>query len=436
MNRWQKMYEEKLTTAEEAMKLINNGDQIVAPLGNGTPRGLGNALAELVKTGDYRDTRYFSGFNYNCPNLCTKEVMEKFHYEDGYSTPISRALTADAVGDFHPIKLSDCPRLIGDERKFNVVMMTVSPMDEHGFFSTGVFVDFAYPVAKRDYPKKIIVEVNKNYPKTHGNNHLHISEIDALIENDWKLFAVPAAAPNDKDKAIAALIAEQIPDEACIQLGIGGIPNAVGKMLESKKDLSVHSEIICDAMLDLYNKGVITSKKKTFMPNKWICTFIVGSQDLYDFVADNPLVESHPTDWVNDPRVIGLNDNLMSINSVLEIDLAGQCISESIGYSPYTGIGGQEDFVTGAWYSKGGKSFLTTYSTYRDKEGNLQSKIVPTVNGFVGISRWNSQYLVTEYGIAYIKGKTMSDRVKAVINIAHPDFRDWLLSEAKRMRFC
>ena len=435
MNRWQEMYSKKLALPEEAVKLIKNGDRVVAPLGNGAPRGIGAALTGMIKSGDYKDLHYLCGLNLNCPGLTKPEVTEKFHYEDGYLTPFSRPVVASGIGEYQPMKLSDLPRTIGEERKFNVVICTVSPMDRHGFFSTGIFPDYAFPIAKQDHPKKIIVEVNDKYPRTYGNNHIHISEVDAVVEFSWDLIPVKPDEPNEKDKAIASLIAEQIPDGACIQLGIGGTPNAVGQLLEDKKDLAVHSEMICDSMMDLYYKGVITSRKKNFMPGKWVATFVLGTQKLYDFVAENPMVEMHPTDFVNNPRIAGLNDNLMSINTVMEVDLGGQCISESIGHAPYSGLGGQEDFLVASWYSKGGKGFLTTYSTYTDKEGKLQSKIVPTVNGFVAVSRWNVQYVVSEYGIAYLKGKTMKARVNEMIGIAHPDFRDWLRSEAKRLHF-
>lgn len=435
MQRWTEMYQQKVKTAQEAVKLIENGDRIVAPLGNGAPRLIGSALASMIATGDYQDLRYLCGLNLNAPGLTKPDVTGRFHYEDGYLTPFARPVIAEPIGEYQPMKLSDLPRTIGMERDFNVVVLTVAPMDQHGFFSTGVFPDYGFAIAMQDRPKKIIVEVNDKYPKTYGYNHIHISDVDAVVEASWGLVALPPEKPNEKDRIIAEYIAEQIPDGACLQLGIGGMPNAVGQLLENKRDLAVHSEMICDAMMDLYYKGVITSKKKTFMPGKWVATFVLGTQALYDFVAENPMIEMHPTDFVNNPRIACQNDKLMSINTIMEVDLGGQCISESIGFSPYSGLGGQEDFLQASWYSNGGKGFLATYSTYTDKDGQLHSKIVPTVNGFVSISRWNTQYVVSEYGIAYLKGKTMKDRVKEMINIAHPDFRDWLLSEAKRLKF-
>lgn len=435
MPEWPELYRQKLRTAAEAVSIIENGDRIAAPLGNGTPRAVAAAIAGRVAEGALPDLRYLCGLNFNAPLLARPEVAAQFHYEDGYLTPVSRPVVASAVGEYQPMKLSDLPRTIGMERDFNVVVCTVAPMDRHGFFSTGIHPDYGFAIAMQDRPCKIIVEVNEKYPRTYGYNQIHVSEVDAIVENSWDLVALPPEQPNEEDKIIAAYIAEQIPDGACLQLGIGGMPNAVGQLLKDKHDLSVHSEMICDAMMDLYYEGVITSRKKSFMPGKWVATFALGTQKLYDFVAENPMIEMHPTDFVNNPRVACQNDLMMSINTVMEVDLGGQCISESIGTSPYSGLGGQEDFLQASWYSRGGKAFLATYSTYTDRDGQMRSKIVPLANGFVSISRWNVQYVVTEYGIAYLKGKTMKDRVKEIINIAHPDFRDWLGSEARRLKF-
>jgi acyl-CoA hydrolase len=306
-------------------------------------------------------------------------------------------------------------------------------MDKHGFFSTGINPDYAYGVAKQKQPHKILLEVNEHMPVTYGNNHLHISEVDAVVENTCPLYCLPDIPVNQRDEAIARYIVEQIPDGACIQLGIGGIPNAIGKYLGEKKDLSVHSEMICDSFRDLYLQGVITSGQKTYMQGKWVATFVLGSQALYDFVNKNPMIELWGAEWVNKPGIAALNDNLMSINTALEVDLAGQCASEPIAYRQYTGVAGQSDFVHAAWQSKGGKSFFATYSTYTDKEGKLQSRIVPKINDFVSVGRADVQYIVTEYGIVYLKGRSIKSRIKEIIAIAHPDFRDWLTFEAQKL---
>jgi acyl-CoA hydrolase len=310
-------------------------------------------------------------------------------------------------------------------------------MDKHGFFSTGCNVDWGWETAKTANPRHIVVEVNENMPRTYGHNQLHITEISAIVENHIPLFELPEIPITKEDEIIGHYIADMIDDGSCIQIGIGGMPNAIANFLKDKKDLGVHSEMLTDSMVDLYYAGAITCAKKNFMPYKWIGSFALGTRKLYDFIDNNPLVEMHSTKFVNDPVVIGYNDNLVSVNATFEVDLTGQCASESIGPAQYSGTGGQLDFVQGAWRSKGGKSFLTLYSTYTDKEGNKRSKIVPTITPgmFTTVSRTDVQYVVTEYGVAFLKGQNLRTRVKELIRIAHPDFRDWLKFEARRLNY-
>jgi len=310
-------------------------------------------------------------------------------------------------------------------------------MDKHGFFSTGCNVDWGWETAKTANPRHIIVEVNENMPRTYGNNQLHISEVSAVVENHIPLVEVPPIPTNDRDEKIGRFIADMIEDGSCLQLGIGGMPNAIANFLMDKKDLGIHSEMLTDSMVDLYNAGVVTCQKKNFMPYKWIGSFAMGSRKLYDFIDENPLVEMHSTRFVNDPYIIGKNDKLISVNATMEVDLTGQCASESIGTMQYTGTGGQLDFVQGAWRSKGGKSFLTLYSTYTTKEGEIKSKIVPSLSPgiFTTVSRTDVQYIVTEYGVAFLKGQNLRTRVKELVSIAHPDFRDWLMYEARKQTF-
>jgi acyl-CoA hydrolase len=310
-------------------------------------------------------------------------------------------------------------------------------MDKHGFFSTGCNVDWGWEAAKVSNPRVIIVEVNENMPRTHGNNQLHISEVTAVIENHIPLVELPHIPVTDKDEKIGRFIADMIEDGSCIQIGIGSMPNSLANFLMDKKDLGIHSEMLTDSMVDLYEAGVITCSKKNFMPYKWIGSFALGTRKLYDFIHENPLVEMYSTKFVNDPYIIGKNDKMISVNGTMEVDLSGQCASESIGFTQYTGTGGQLDFVQGTWRSKGGKSFLTLYSTYTDKDGEVKSKIVPSLsNGmFITVSRTEVQYVVTEYGVANLKGQNLRTRVKELISIAHPDFRPWLEWQARKMNF-
>ena len=431
------MYQEKLRTAEESARLIENGDRLVGPTANGTPRMLWHHISERIKSNELPDCEILFGLNLNAPGMCRPETASMCHYVDGYISPVSRPLAQKGIIDPWPTRFSDIPRTLIEVRNTNVATFTVSPMDKHGYFSVGCHASHVYSATRRALrlgkPMKIFVEVNQNYPFTYGSNHLHISEITSIDEADWPLISLPPEEPGEKDIAIASYIAENIPDGACLQLGIGGIPNAVGKQLTAKKDLGCHTEMIVDAYLKLYESGALTNRKKNFMPDRMIGTIVFGSKELYEFVDHNPAVEIHGIDFAVNPSIIALNDNLMTINAIMECDLSGQCISESVGVAPYSGMGGQEDFVQAAWQSKGGKAFLAMYSSYTDKNGAEHSKISPVVSGWVAINRWDVHYLVTEYGCVDLKGATMRERVQKVVSIAHPEFRDWLVSEAKRL---
>ncbi len=434
--KWQEMYQEKLKTAEEAAGLIVNGDKISLPTANGTPRAFWKAAAKRIENGELTDSELMVGLNLNAPDLCKPEVASKIYHRAGYISPYERPLAQKGIIDPTPLRFFDIPRTCID-RDYNVVTMTASPMDEHGWFSSALNCSHSYSMTRRAWengkPMKVFLEVNKNAPFVHGHNHFHVSEVTAINEADWELIAPPRVEPNEKDIAIASHVAELIPDGACLQLGIGSLPDAVGKQLVNKKDLGCHTEMIVDAYLDLYNAGALTNRKKTFIPHKMVGTIILGGKDLYKFVDHNPGVEVHGIDFCANPNQIALNDNLMAINAIMECDLGGQCISESMGIVPYSGMGGQQDFVQGAWQSKGGKAFLCLYSTFTDKKGVEHSKISPVVNGWVAINRWDVQYLVTEYGCVYLKGCGMRERVQKIVSIAHPDFREWLVSEAKRL---
>jgi acyl-CoA hydrolase len=315
--------------------------------------------------------------------------------------------------------------------------MTVSPMDKHGFFSCGVNVDYGYGLA-RLHPamRLLVVEVNEHMPRTHGVNSFHVSEVDVIIENNVPLATLPEITVTHEDELIAQYIVEHIPDGACLQLGIGGMPNAVGHFLRDKHDLGVHTEMITDSMLELYECGALTCRKKNYIPYKWVSSFALGSQKLYDFLDDNPMIDFYSVGFVNRPSIIGRNNKMISVNATLQVDLTGQCASESIGMQQYSGTGGQLDFVQGAWLSNGGQSFIALTSTYTDKSGQRQSKIVPAFEPgtFVTTPRTEVDWIVTEYGAAQLKGQNVRQRVEALINLAHPDFHAELRSQAKKFR--
>ncbi|HWQ73952.1 MAG TPA: acetyl-CoA hydrolase/transferase C-terminal domain-containing protein, partial [Syntrophomonas sp.] len=433
--KWRQMYAEKLKTPEEAVKLVADGDKISFPTINGTPRFLSKALAERVMKDEVKDLELIVGLNLNATDLLKPEVLSRVHYCGGYLSPFERQVSDQM--DLLVWRFADDARLMYEVRGTNVCFMTVAPMDEHGYFSAALNCSHTYSMFQKlkanGKPVKVFLEVNKNAPTCYGFNHFHISEVTALIEADWDLIEIPSEEPNEKDIAIGSYVAEMIPDGATVQLGIGGIPNAVGKQLVHKKDLGCHSEMIVEAYLELYKCGALNNSKKNYMPDRFVATLLAGSKELYQWVDHNPAVCIYGIDECATPEFVARNDNFISINSTMECDLSGQCISETKGIIPYSGMGGQADFVQGAWQSKGGKAFLCMYSSYTDGKGELRSKISPVVNGWISISRNDVQYIVTEYGCVYLKGKTMQERVKLITSVAHPDFREWLVYEAKRL---
>ncbi|MGE5405891.1 MAG: acetyl-CoA hydrolase/transferase family protein [Candidatus Saccharibacteria bacterium] len=438
MSQFKEMYKQKLTTADEAVKHVLSGTQLVSPLANGEPPALMEALAQRMLRDELRDIQLFSALQARPTNIYLPQLSEKgLQVDSGYVGPVTRWGVQQGIFSYSPNHLSEVSSFIWRcHERTETVVYVVSPMDEHGYFTTGTHCDWAWEVAKRaPSVKYILVEVNENMPRTHGNNSFHISEVTAVVENHVPLVQLPEIPISKEDEVIGQYIADQVPDEACIQLGIGGVPNAVAHFLSNKRDLGVHTEMLTDSMVDLYEKGVITCAKKNYATSKMLASFALGSQKLYDFVNDNTMVQFFPTSFVNNPKVIGRNRNVVSINATLEVDLTGQCASESIGHMQYSGTGGQVDFVRGAWQSKGGKSFLALYSTYTDKEGKLHTKIKPSLtNGaVVTTTRTDVQNVVTEYGIAALKGHSMAERARRLIAIAHPDFRDELRFEAKKL---
>lgn len=441
LSKWQELYKSKLMTADEAVKLIPQGAFICAPLTNGQPPLLLNAMATRMASGELRGVEYLCSLAVRFLELHKPEVIEKINQHNTldvmYNGPIERYFLNQGLYSYVPHRLFDGPMMIERAGGMQVAMITVSPMDRHGFFSTGIHPDYIYGFIHHSPGCIILAEVNENMPRTYGINQFHISELHALVENNIPLVPLPEIPISEKDNLIGQHIAELVPDGACLQLGIGTIPNAVAQHLGHKKELGVHSEMLCDSMVDLYEQGVITGTKKKLLPKKWVACFAFGSQKLYDFVNENPMVEMHSAELVNDPYNIGLNDNVITINSTLEIDLAGQCASEAIGTQMYSGAGGQMDFTEGAWRSRGGKAFLALYSTYNNKSGEEVSRIVPTLapGSLVTTTRNDVQYVVTEYGVAYLKGANMKKRVQELIRISHPDFRDQLRFEAKQLKY-
>lgn len=436
---YQAQYKEKCMTPENAAMLFDHGDRISCPTLNGMPKLISGAVCERIKKDELKDIEFIIGLNINAPAMLHEEVLAKSHYASGYIGAPERKPARDLKIDPLIWRFFDDARLMSEVRDVNVCWITVSPMDEHGYFSASLSCSHTYSLFRwreREGKKtKLFLEVNKNAPTAYGHNHFHISEVTALVEADWDLITLPQVEANAVEEAIAHHVAAEVPDGATIQLGIGGLPNAVGKLLRNKKDLGCHSEMIVEAYLDLFNCGALNNSKKSFMPHRCVGTLCAGSKELYKWIDRNPGVWIMGINDCADPNIIAQNDNFIAINSVLKVDLSGQCTIDNTNYIQMSGTGGQADFVQGAWQSKGGKAILCLPSTYTDKQGEVHSRIMPVVDGWVGCSRNDVQYVATEYGIIFLKGTTLSERVEKIIGIAHPDFREELLYQAKERGF-
>jgi acetyl-CoA hydrolase len=349
-----------------------------------------------------------------------------------------RKAVQEGRADFTPVLLSEFPLLFKNNiLPVDVALIHVSPPDEHGFCSLGVEVGLTKSPAES--AKIIIAEVNDQMPRTLGDSFIHVSRLTFMVPVSYPIPEMPMSSEEaDKDtEMIAGNVAELIPDGATMQMGIGAIPDAVLKFLFNKKDLGVHSELISDGVIDLVEAGVLTNSRKTLHPGKIIIGFILGSKRLYKWVDDNPLCEFHRTEYVNDPFVIAQNDRMVAINSAIEVDLTGQVCADSIGPKFFSGIGGQLDFIYGASRSKGGVPIIAMLSTNTGKDGKLTSKIVPTLKPGAGVvtGRNHVHYVVSEYGVADLYGKSVRQRVRALVNIAHPDFRSELELRAKELNW-
>ncbi len=421
---WKKIYESKLTTAEEAIKLIKDGDRVVTAFGCCEPIGIERAMIENYK--NYQDVQISSMLLIGETMWVRDEVKGHFSFNSFFASGSSRNAIAAGVADYTTCYFSEIPMVLREVVKPRVTIMSVSPPDENGYVSLGTNVD--YIESTLEYCEVKIAQVNKYVPKTHGEAIKHVSEFDCFVEIDEPLPEVPSVEITEVEKAIGKHCASLINDGDCIQLGIGGIPNAICAELHNKKDLGLHSEMVGDGIIDLIKKGVINNSKKNIHHGKSVLGFVFGTEKLFNFLDHNPAVEMHPIEYVNNPFVIAQNDNMVSVNSCLQVDLQGQVVSDTIGLTQFSGVGGQVDFVRGATMSKGGRSIIAMPSTA--KSGTV-SRIVPVITEYSAITttRNDVNYIVTEYGIAQLKGKTMKERARALISIAHPNFRDALCND-------
>ena len=432
MNNYHAKYQQKLTTPKKAVESIENGSTIVHGLSIAEPPALLSAIADRARAGDLKDIKIFSLLpsQHAAETVLSPDLSDCIQTYSWFVSGSSRSLVKVGLSYFVPNYFHQIPRLCRDFMQIDVTITTVSPMDNAGYFSFGTANDFTSTAAR--HCKRLIVEVNENMPRVFGDSLLHISEVDAIVENHVHLLEIIPPESQPEDEIIGRYIAEMVPDEATIQLGLGGIPNAIARYLEGHKDLGIHTEVFGPGMVDLIEKEVVTGRKKTLHPRKHVFTVAQGTKKMYEFMNDNPSMESYPVSYTNEPAVIAQNDNMISINSIIEVDLLGQCNAEFLAGSQFSGTGGQLDFVRGAFNSHGGKSILVFYSTA--KNGEI-SRVVPRLETgtVVTTPRMDTHYLVTEYGVVNLKGKSTRERALDIISIAHPKFRDDLLKEAENM---
>lgn len=429
----QEQYAAKLTTPEKAVAPIRSGSTLCLALGVGMPGGLAKAVSERVLAGDLKDLNlyYQHSMKYSEETLIRPEVLTKVNARCFFMGEPDRKMVKVGLGEgrkylsYVPVNFSNTPRVLNEYIKPDTFVVTVSPMDKSGHFSLGTDNDYA-SVMVRGCPR-VILEVNRNMPRVFGDSLVHVSEVHAIVENDLPLVQIPYKDPDPDSIKIGKCIAEQVPDGATLQLGIGNLPNAVASLLMDRNDLGCHSELFSHAFVRLIKAGVVNGRKKTLHPRKHVFTFAIGDDEVYDFINDNPSMETYASSYVNDIHVIKQHDNMVSVNTAIEIDLYGQVNAEFINEHQYSGSGGQFDFVKGASFSRGGKSFIGLKSAA--KNGTV-SCIVPHVQ-MATDTRMDVEYIVTEYGCVNLRGKSTRERAMALISIAHPNFRDELTAYAK-----
>lgn len=425
---WQKVYQEKLVSKEEAVKHIQSGNRVVVSHAVGEPSVLLDAM--VANKEQYKDVEVVHMVPRGKAEYAQKGMEPYFRHNAFFVGGTTRDAINSGRGDFTPCFFHEIPRLfVNGSMPVDVALVQLSTPDEHGYCSFGVAVDYSKPAAEA--AKLVIAEINDQMPRTLGDSFIHISDIDYAVEVSHPVLELQPAKITDVEKSIGRYCASLIEDGSTLQLGIGSIPDAVLLFLKDKKDLGIHSEMISDGVVELVEAGVITNKKKSTNPGKSTVTFLMGTKRLYDYADNNPAVELRPVDYVNNPLVIMQNYKMIAINSCVQVDLMGQVASESIGLKQISGVGGQVDFVRGAAMAEDGKSIMAITST--TAKGEI-SKIVPFLDhgAAVTTSRQDVDYVVTEYGIASLKGKTLRQRARNLINIAHPNFREGLVEEFEK----
>lgn len=433
---WQ--YREKLISPEQAARLVHSGNRIFYGEFILFPKTIDEALARRVA--ELHDVEIRGTCFTETPKVAEADPhQEHVSLGDWHFGTVSRRLHDRNLCYYVPLTYHQAPRIIRKYHDYDVVFLTVAPMDARGYFNFGVCNSLTCSVLSK--AKTIVVEVNDSVPYCLGGNQesIHISRVDHIVEGkNEPLREIAAPKPTDVDNAIARHIMTEIEDGACIQLGIGGLPNVIGRMIAESdlRDIGIHTEMLVDSCVDLYGAGRATGARKKIDTYKMTYTFAMGTRKLYDFLDRNPSCASYPVNYVNDPRVIAVNDKVIAVNNAIEVDLFSQVCSESIGPAHKSGTGGQLDFIFGAFQSHGGKGFICLSSTYTDRDGTVRSRITPTLRpgSIVTVPRSIVHYVVTEHGIALLKGKSTWERAESLINIAHPQFREELIRQAEEMK--
>jgi acetyl-CoA hydrolase len=431
---WISEYSSRLTTAEEAVKVVDSGQRVFLTGNCSVPQQLLQAL--VARAEELKDVEIVQVLTVGPAPHAAPELEGHLTINTLFISHNIREAVQGGRADFTPCLLSEVPLLFREGHlPLDVVLIHVSPPDEHGFCSLGIEAGLTKTPAQM--ASVVIAEINERMPRTLGDSFIHFSKIDKAIPVDYPLAELPMGETNELSMKIGRHVADLIEDGSTMQMGIGAIPDAVLHFLSDKRDLGVHTELFSDGVMKLVSEGVITNEKKTLHPGKIVAGFILGTHKLYDFVDDNPIVELHPTEYVNDPFVIAQNDKMISINSAIEVDLTGQVCADSIGPKLYSGVGGQLDFVYGAARSKGGKPIIALPSTATLRDGTRISRIVPMLKHGAGVvtTRNHVHYIATEFGVAHLYGKSIRQRAQALIDIAHPDFQEELEREARGLRY-
>ena len=430
------IYQSRVTTPQEAVKVIKSGYRVFLTGNVSVPQKLLAALVEYAPS--LENVEICQALTVGAADYVGPAMEGHLRVNSMFISANIRQAVQEGRADFTPVFLSEFPLLFKHGiLPVDVAIIHVSTPDEHGFCSLGVEVGLTKSVAES--ARIIIAEVNEKMPRTLGDSFIHVSRLTHIVPVNYPIpeFAMGEEGNTEIVQKIAGHIAGLIPDGATMQLGIGGIPDAVLKYLLDKRDLGIHTELFSDGVIDLVNAGVLTNSRKSLHPGKIVAGFILGTRRLYEWVDDNPLIELHPTEYVNDPFVIAQNERMVAINSAIEVDLTGQVCADSIGPKLYSGVGGQLDFVYGASRSKGGVPIIALPSTAVLKDGTLISRIVSMLKHGAGVvtSRNHVRFIVTELGVADLYGRTIRQRAQALINIAHPDFRADLIKQAKILHY-